>query len=359
MSDVKIFARNLEEQALKQVDTLSKQEAFKNSKIRIMPDGHSGKGCVIGFTSTFEDKICPNLIGVDIGCGLYAVNVPKIDREMIPEFDDVVNRVVPSGFNLCNKETFDVRELNLTCVDHLKNIDRLNKSAGTLGGGNHFVEVDSDGDTDWIVVHSGSRNLGLQIAQFYQNVANDVCDDDVPKDLKYLQGLGAESYLRDMKLAQEFAVINRKLIIDNIIKEFFGENFKPMNSFSTIHNYIGNDDIIRKGAVSAKDGELLIIPLNMRDGAIIGRGKGNEDWNFSAPHGSGRKLSRKKANDSLNLEEFEKDMRNANIYSTSVCKSTLDEAPGAYKDSNQIIELIEPTVEIEKIVKPVYNFKAH
>lgn len=351
--NVKIYANNLEQAALDQINILAGTSAFEDSKIRIMPDAHTGAGCVIGFTANLGDKVVPNLIGVDIGCGMYAANLGKEDID--PEsLDTVVKRNVPSGFNVHARDTCDVKELGLLCIDKIKNIDRQNKSKGTLGGGNHFIELNESQNGDkYLVIHSGSRNIGLQVAQLYQAMADENCSDDVPKDLNYLTGELREAYLHDMTICQQFAWENREEMAKRILVAL---RISTKDEFQTVHNYLGPDGIIRKGAISAHDGERVLIPFNMRDGSIIGYGKGNEDWNNSAPHGAGRIMSRSKARKDLSVDEFTKQMEG--IYSTTVCKDTIDEAPGAYKPAQQIIDALEPTVDIAEHLKPLYNFKA-
>lgn len=355
MTDLKVFASNLEQAALDQIETLAAQPAFEDAKIRIMPDAHAGAGCVIGFTANLGDRVVPNLVGVDIGCGMFAVSTEEIDD--LAAFDQLVKNTVPAGFSVHDRETCDVTQLGLLCLDELRNIDRLNKSLGTLGGGNHFIEVDEGEAETYVVIHSGSRNLGLQVAQIYQAKAIEQCRSDVPKDLKYLEGELAESYLHDMRICQEWAKENRERMM---VALMYGGSFIPLHfvaqAFHTVHNYVGDDGIIRKGAISAKAGEQVLIPLNMRDGSIIGRGKGNEDWNNSAPHGAGRAMSRSQARKTLSLEEFESQMEG--IFTTTANADTLDEAPDAYKPAQVIVDSLEPTVEVVERLKPTYNFKA-
>lgn len=396
MADLKIFTENIEPEALNQIYTLVKQPAFSNCKIRIMPDVHAGAGCVIGFTADLGDKVIPNIVGVDIGCGMLTTNLGNIDIDF-GKLDDVIRRYVPSGKNVHEVENPIVNDIidKLYCKNELKNKEWLKKSCGTLGGGNHFIEVDTDSNGNkYLVIHSGSRNIGKQVAEIYQQMAIDdisgksnfkeesekliaeykkngkereisnaikelkqSCRNGspkIPKDLSYLVGEHREMYLHDMKLCQEFADTNRKTM-RNIICIHMG--WKIEETFQTIHNYIEHDtNIVRKGAISARKGEKLLIPINMRDGCIIGIGKGNTDWNQSAPHGAGRIMSRSKAKEEISIEEFEKSMQG--IYTTSVNQSTIDESPMAYKSMEEILENIKDTVEIEKIVKPIYNFKA-
>lgn len=351
MADLKVFATNLEQAAIDQIETLAAQPAFEGAKIRIMPDAHAGAGCVIGFTANLGDKVVPNLVGVDIGCGMLAMGVWPI--EDYAEFDEMVKENIPAGFSIHEQDTCDVAELGLLCERELRNPDRLNRSLGTLGGGNHFIEVDEGDETAAVVIHTGSRNLGLQVAQIYQAKAVEQCRDDVPRDLKYLTGELAEAYLHDMRICQKWASANRYEIAWRIAN---GLGLGTVESFETVHNYIGDDGIIRKGAISARKGELVLIPLNMRDGSVIGIGKGNPDWNDSAPHGAGRAMSRSQARKTLSLGEFESQM--AGVYSSTVNEDTLDEAPDAYKPAQEIVDALEPTVEIVDRLKPTYNFKA-
>lgn len=397
MSDLKIFTENIEQQALNQIYALIKQPAFSGCKIRIMPDVHAGAGCVIGFTADLGDKVIPNIVGVDIGCGMYTVELGNINIDFA-KLDDAIRKYVPSGRNVHDMEDdFSESIINqLYCKDSLKNMDWLKRSCGTLGGGNHFIEVDIDEDNNkYLIIHSGSRNIGKQVAEIYQQMAIDdlsgandleaeckkLIEDYkrtgrykdiqrgiaelkrkfqpkaiVPKELSYLTGEYREMYLHDMKLCQEFARENRRRICKEI-SDGMGWHMLCVTSFETIHNYIEHDtNIVRKGAISAKEGETVLIPINMRDGCIIGIGKGNTDWNYSAPHGAGRIMSRSKAKETVSLEEFEQSMEG--IYTTSVNRSTIDESPMAYKPIEEIVENIRDTVDIVKIIKPIYNFKA-
>ena len=381
------YCEELEEQAREQILSVCNQEAFSGSKIRIMPDVHAGKGCTIGTTMTITDKAVPNVVGVDIGCGMYTVNLGKGDIDF--EKLDAAAHFVPSGKNVWEgrQERFDL--LALRCYRSLKDAKRLERSIGTLGGGNHFIEVDADADGNkYIVVHSGSRHLGVEVAEYYQNEGyRALCGNttkqidalidrlkaegrqaeigklvrtarlaasDLGKSLAYVEGELFDDYIHDMKIVQEFAALNRKAMISEITR---GLGLTVVDGFTTIHNYIDTDNmILRKGAVSAQDGERLLIPINMRDGSLVCTGKGNPDWNYSAPHGAGRILSRGKAQSTLSLDEFEREMRG--IYSTSVRQSTLDESPMAYKKIEDILDNIEPTVAVVKRITPVYNFKA-
>lgn len=397
MSDLKIFTDNIEPEALNQVHTLVKQPTFADCKVRIMPDVHAGAGCVIGFTADLGDKVIPNIVGVDIGCGMLTVELGKIDIDY-ERLDKVIRKYVPNGRDVRETEdTFSENIINrLHCKNELRNVDWLKRSGGTLGGGNHFIELDTDEEGNkYLIIHTGSRNLGKQVAEIYQQMAIDdlsgnstlekeikkLIEDykrtgrhkdiqrgiaelkrkfkpelSVPKELSYLTGEHRELYLHDMKLCQEFARANRFMIAEEISNGMGWQKLKA-NCFETIHNYIDhNTNIVRKGAISAELREILLIPLNMRDGCIIGRGKGNPDWNMSAPHGAGRVMSRSKAKESIRIEDFEKSMEG--IYTTSVDKSTIDESPMAYKPMDEILENIKDTVEVVKIIKPVYNFKA-
>ena len=396
MKNLKIFTENIDDIALEQINELLEQEAFKNSKVRIMPDVHAGKGCVIGFTGDLGDKVIPNIVGVDIGCGLYCANLGKIDIDY-EKLDKFINDNIPSGMNVNDKviAEFDIKQLY--CYDELKHYSWIEKSVGSLGGGNHFIEIDIDDEGNkYLVIHTGSRNLGSQVAELYQDLADKIINHGyidyinkkqeviktykelgkqkeiqstlnelkkefekdkniIPKDLAYLEGEERDKYLHDMKLCQEFAILNRKTIAKTIAEYM---EFNIDNSFESVHNYISfEDNIVRKGAISAKKGEKLIIPINMKDGCILGYGKGNEDWNISAPHGAGRIMSRKQAKERISMEDYKKSMEN--IYTTSVNEFTIDEAPFVYKTLDEILNHIGDTVEVERIIKPVYNFKAN
>lgn len=406
MKDLKIFTDNIEQEAVDQINLLLEQESFKNCKVRIMPDVHAGKGCVIGFTADLGDKVIPNIVGVDIGCGMLCVELGNIDLEL-ELLDKVINENIPAGKNIREQKLIDFSPINdLYCLRELRETKKFNRAIGTLGGGNHFIEVDVDEEGNkYLVIHTGSRNLGKQVADYYQNLAIELCSGkeemfkrkeeiintykeqgkkseiqkalkelekeykqnkpELPNELCYLTGKYREKYLHDMKICQEYASLNRLQIAKEILMNYFQLTFVPeieyppvMNdSFETIHNYISfEDNIVRKGAIRANKGERVIIPINMRDGSIIAVGKGNEDWNNSAPHGAGRLMSRHKAKEMFKLEEFKKAM--ADIYSTSVLEETIDEAPFVYKPMQEIIDNIKDTVEIEKIIKPIYNFKA-
>ena len=406
MKNLKIFTDNIEQEAIDQINTLMEQPAFSDCKVRIMPDVHAGAGCVIGFTADLGDKVIPNIVGVDIGCGMLTAELGRIDKSDnsianyvtdidYEKLDNVIRTCIPSGRNV-HEEVKDVfLELkNLRCYSKLKNVDWLERSMETLGGGNHFIEIDEGFEgRKYLVIHTGSRNLGKQVADYYQNLAvesmigkdklayeqdkliaeykyhgrtSEIQDaikelrnawrnktNDIPKELCYLTGKNRDDYINDMKICQRFAKKNRLMIALTIM---FRMGWCAIDLFETVHNYIDDSNMIRKGAISAKLGEKVLIPINMRDGCIIGVGKGNEDWNYSAPHGAGRIMSRSKARESISMESFRASMEG--IYTTSVCESTIDESPMAYKPMYEIIENVKDTVDISEIIKPVYNFKA-
>ena len=355
-----VFTDNLELGAKTQIKELLNEEFTKDSKIRIMPDVHVGAGSVIGTTMTIKDKVVPNLVGVDIGCGLIVLKLGK-DEIDFKKLDKVIKDLVPSGFKVRNKahpmsEKTSIDKL--LCKENV-DIDRGYKSIGTLGGGNHFIEVNEDKDRNkYLVIHSGSRNIGYQTAKFYQDLAYETLkkeNKDINRNLAYLEGKNFNDYLHDMAIIQEFAFINRKTMASVIIEAM---EFKVVEEFQTIHNYIDIDKmILRKGAVSAKKGEKFIIPLNMRDGSILLKGKGNENWNFSAPHGAGRVMSRIEARKKINIKDFRKTMKN--IHTSSVSRKTIDEAPMAYKKPEEILDYIDDTAKVLNILKPLYNFKAN
>lgn len=406
MKNLKIFTNNIEQEAIDQINTLMEQPAFSNCKVRIMPDVHAGAGCVIGFTADLGDKVIPNIVGVDIGCGMLTAELGRIDKSdnSIVEYatdinyeklDNVIHTCIPSGRNVHEETNYVFSELkNLRCYSKLKNVDWLEHSMGTLGGGNHFIEIDDNFEgRKYLVIHTGSRNLGKQVADYYQNLAVESMigkdklayeqnkliaeykgqgrtseiqyaikelrntwrnkTNDIPKELFYLTGKCRDDYIYDMKICQRFAKQNRLMIA---LKIMLRMGWCAIDIFETVHNYIDDSNMIRKGAISAKKGEKVLIPINMRDGCIIGAGKGNEDWNCSAPHGAGRIMSRNKARESISMEAFKESMKG--IYTTSVCESTIDESPMAYKPIDEIIENIKDTVDISEIIKPVYNFKA-
>lgn len=399
MSNLKIFTKNVEQEAVDQIELLLAQDAFKDCKVRIMPDVHAGKGCVIGFTADLGEKVIPNIVGVDIGCGMLCVSLGQTDIDF-EKLDNVIRSYVPSGRDVHEGRIIRFDELQeLKCYRELRDTKRLERSIGTLGGGNHFIEVDvAEDGYKYLVIHTGSRNLGKQVADYYQNLAVELMsgkdklyeeqdrlikeyksagrkseiqsaiaelhrnfkavNPNIPKDLCYLEGKYREDYLHDMRICQKFAYINRVMIAQIICNHMgWGVDADMPDYFECIHNYIDHDsNIVRKGAISAKLGEKVLIPINMRDGCIIGTGKGNEDWNQSAPHGAGRVMSRTKAKELVSLEEFEKSMDG--IYTTSVNQSTIDESPMAYKTLDEIVENIKDTVDVLAIIKPVYNFKA-
>lgn len=387
------YTNTLEDVAYAQIETVCNEKAFKDSKIRIMPDVHAGKGCTIGTTMTITDKVVPNMVGVDIGCGMYTVVLGKVDIDF-EKFDEAAH-YIPCGRNVWEGrlERFDLSALK--CYRNLKDTKRLERSLGTLGGGNHFIEIDSDTDGNkYLVIHSGSRNLGTQVAEFYQNIAIDLNlgkedyykqreeiirtykeqgrrneiqstlkalaknfekkEPTMPYELCYLYGSFMEDYLHDIDICQQFAKRNREKMAEILLGR---TGLTGYESFQTIHNYIDVEKkILRKGSVSAESGEKLLIPINMRDGSLICVGKGNEEWNYSAPHGAGRLMSRSAAFEKLTMEEYQKQMEG--VYTTCVNTSTLDEAPMAYKDMDEIVANIEPTAEIIAHIKPIYNFKA-
>ena len=349
------YANVIEEEAIEQIRRMCDYEFTEGSRIRIMPDVHAGKGCTIGTTMTVVDKAVPNIVGVDIGCGMYTVNLGKaaVDFEKLDE----AAHYIPSGMNVWEErqECFDLQELK--CFQSLKNVNRLECSLGTLGGGNHFIEIDEAADgTKYLVVHSGSRNLGNQVALTYQRLAIDLHKSDaaIPEDLCFLYGEYLADYLHDVEICQRFARRSREKMAE-ILMERAG--ITGGEAFHTIHNYIDTDEmILRKGAIAAHAGEKILIPINMRDGSVLAVGKGNVEWNYSAPHGAGRIMSRRAAKEQLNLEEYRETMKG--IYTTSVNASTLDEAPMAYKSLEDIIDVIRDSVDIIDVMKPIYNFKA-
>lgn len=385
----KVFTDNVEDTAMKQIVELCNQEFAKGSKIRIMPDTHAGAGCTIGTTMTIQDKIVPNLVGVDIGCGME-VAIIQVDKDKLnfDQLDETINKFVPSGFGVHSRNQRHPysKLVNFRDIQAPFKLNRVKDSMGTLGGGNHFIEVnDYDEDKIALVIHSGSRSLGMSIATHYQDLAYEELIDTkqqkqeliqklkvegreqeiqselkkikapkVKKDLAYLEDENFKRYMNDMKIAQQFAALNRKAMVDIITTKM---GWDIVDGFTTIHNYIDMDNmILRKGAVSASKGERLIVPINMRDGSIVAYGKGNDDWNQSAPHGAGRVLSRSKAKETLDLKEFEQTMKN--VWSKSVVESTLDESPFAYKEINEILDNSSDSIDVDRVMKPLYNFKA-
>lgn len=409
--NVKIFTDNIEKTALEQIRGLLAIDVFADKKIRIMPDVHAGAGCVIGFTGDLGDKVIPNIVGVDIGCGMRVLKFKLDDDIDFHAFHEHIWGNVPSG-KIVRESMFGFKPLQgesmalyreakelvtqLRCYRELKDQKRIYQSIGSLGGGNHFIELDRD-DEGWtyLVIHTGSRNLGKQVADIYQAKAikhlTDGADDfeetikrtieeykaagrrselqgvikkmrkehneaepTLPRDLCYVEGQGREDYLHDMRICQRWAVINRKLISLELMKFF--PDVEVVEEFESVHNYISDDNIIRKGSISAAEGERCIIPMNMRDGSLICTGKGNPDWNCSAPHGAGRVMSRSQAYQQIKMEDFEASMKG--IYSESVNDYTRDESPMVYKPAEEIIANIGPTVEIITIIRPIFNFKA-
>ena len=386
------FAKIIEDEAIEQIRRMCDYEFTAGSRIRIMPDVHAGKGCTIGTTMTVKDKAVPNIVGVDIGCGMYTVNLGQVEIDM--EQMDGAAHFIPSGLNVWEgrKERFDL--LDLRCYRGLKDARRLERSLGTLGGGNHFIEIDQAADgTKYLVIHSGSRNLGKQVAEFYQRLAIDLSkgkeeyfarrdaliaeykaagrrkeiekalkelrwkehEPTIPEDLCFVYGQYLEDYLHDVEICQRFARRSRELMAEIILQRL---GIEAVDAFHTIHNYIDTDEmILRKGAIAAHKGEKVLIPINMRDGSVLAIGKGNPDWNYSAPHGAGRIMSRTAAKENLDLDEYRREM--AGIYTTSVNEATLDEAPMAYKSLSDIIDVIQESVDVIEVLKPIYNFKAN
>ena len=358
--EAKVFTNELDSSASGQIKALCEQPFITGSKIRIMPDVHAGKGCTIGTTMTIGDYVVPNLVGVDIGCGMLTVQLEE-KRLNLPELDSFIHQNIPYGRAVRERTHRSHGRINLEDLRCYKRVDtrRAKESLGTLGGGNHFIEVDKDDDgTLYLVIHTGSRNLGLRVAELYQKKAYNAVggrkQTEIPYELAYLTGEEKDDYLYDMAFMQRFAELNRRIIKEVILD---GLKLHEVDSFTTIHNYIDTDKmILRKGAVSANEGERLLIPMNMRDGSLICTGLGNEDWNCSAPHGAGRRFSRTEAENSFTVSEFKKQMEG--IYTTSVSKDTLDECPMAYKPMDEILGNISDTVRVERIIRPIYNFKA-
>lgn len=356
-----IYTDMVEDYAVAQIKQLCDQEAFSGCKIRIMPDIHPGKVGPIGFTSTVGEKVMPAVVGIDIGCGMTMAKIKKGKAEF-QKLDAVIRDNVPSGFSKRNKahryaEDFDFGKLR--CLEHINEV-RAKSSLGTLGGGNHFIEIDKAANGDmYIVIHTGSRHLGKEVTEFYLSEGQKVLKEsgvECVYELTYLEGKLREDYLNDMAVVQEFASVNRRAIMDEITK---GMKWKITDETDCIHNYIDfsmDVPVMRKGAISAKKDEPVIIPINMRDGVIVGKGLGNEEWNMSAPHGAGRILSREQVKNSYTVSQFKKEM--SGIYSASIGKGTLDEAPFAYRSIEDILPYIKETVEVKEILKPVYNFKA-
>lgn len=396
-NSAKIFANGIEETARKQVEDMCNMPELKESTIRIMPDVHAGAGCTIGTTMTIKDKVMPNMVGVDIGCGM--MTVPLIVSAPLEFIDDYINDYVPSGRNIRSEPHPRADYISgyldaLYCREYI-DYDRAVLSLGTLGGGNHFIEIDEDDDGQlYLVIHTGSRHLGLEVANYYQKLGSKESNqNDIKKLIKdykergqerliegaieelkkqpqstkgFLTGENFKDYIHDMIIIQSYAQINRECIAEDVCNSVlrfykYGNNYFSQSimrrTFHTVHNYIDTGDfILRKGAVSAHNQQSVLIPLNMHDGSLLCIGKGNKDWNFSAPHGAGRKMSRTQAREELSLEEFKNQMQD--IYTTSVSASTIDEAPGAYKNADELLANIEPTVTVKKRLKPIYNFKA-
>lgn len=385
------YATVVEDEAIEQIRRMCDYPMSEGSQIRIMPDVHYGKGCTIGTTMTISDKAVPNVVGVDIGCGMYTVNLghQEIDFEKLDE----VCHAIPHGNDVWNERHMKFDLTRLECYRQLKDSKRLERSIGTLGGGNHFIEIDvaSDG-TKYLVIHSGSRNLGTQVAGIYQQLAIDLNKGiepyleareelirtykeqgrrgeieaalkqlkwdkqamTIPMDLCFVYGKYLDQYLHDVEICQEFALLNREKMAEIILKEC---GLTATDGFHTIHNYIDTKEmILRKGSIAAHKGEKVLIPINMRDGSVLAVGKGNPEWNYSAPHGAGRIMSRSKAKSTLNMEEYKETMKG--IYTTSVTTATIDEAPMAYKSLEDIIDVIRDSVDIIEIMKPIYNFKS-
>ncbi|MBQ7627442.1 MAG: RtcB family protein [Clostridiales bacterium] len=387
------YAKVVEDEAIEQIRRMCDYPMTAGSKIRIMPDVHSGKGCTIGTTMTITDKAVPNVVGVDIGCGMYTVELGKGEIDYMRV--DAAAHYIPSGKNVWpgRQEQFDLTELK--CYRSLKDSKRLVRSLGTLGGGNHFIEIDEGADgTKYLVIHSGSRNLGKQVAGYYQNLAVNLDrgyetyiekrdeiirtykeegrkseiqaalkelkwsvfegESSMPPDLCYLSGPYLEDYLHDVEICQAYAKRNRELMAEILCDK---AGLAAGEAFHTIHNYIDTEEmILRKGSIAAHEGEKVLIPINMRDGSIIAIGKGNPEWNFSAPHGAGRVMSRTKAKETLTMEEYQEAMND--VFTTSVNENTLDEAPMAYKSLEDIIDVIAESVDVVEVIKPRYNFKA-
>jgi len=387
------YARVVEDEAIEQIRRMCDYIITEGSRIRIMPDVHAGKGCTIGTTMTINDKAVPNIVGVDIGCGMYTVSLGKVDIDF--EKVDEAAHYIPSGMDVWEgrQERFDLIKLN--CYRYLRDSRRLERSLGTLGGGNHFIEIDETGDGNkYLIVHSGSRNLGKQVAEYYQRLAMNLdrgygdylekrdeiirsykeqgrkseiqsalkdlhwqvyeSKTSIPDDLCYLSDKYLAEYLHDVEICQNFAKRNRELMAEIILER---TGMTSLEAFHTIHNYIDVDEmILRKGAIAAHSGEKVLIPVNMRDGSVLAVGKGNPEWNYSAPHGAGRLMSRTAAKNNLSLDEYKEMMKG--VYSTSINENTLDEAPMAYKRLEDIIDVIKESVDIIEVMKPIYNFKA-
>lgn len=377
--EVKVYAETIEQEAISQITQIINSPLGEDAHIRIMPDAHAGAGCVIGTTMVITDKVCPNIVGVDIGCGVDLIKTDIDFSARLDELDEVIRKYIPFGMDThIEEKSWDFERL--ICWEHLDSDTkvRAKTALGTLGGGNHFIEAYDGG---WLAVHSGSRNIGYRVADYYQKLAEKSIKEQnyrimkeqlqsieptqrekwivdhkikVDRDLCYLTDDNMVDYLHDIKIMQEFANDNRITMLSTIVEAMGGNWWSHINS---IHNYIDTDNmILRKGAISAQKDQQLVIPLNMRDGLLICKGKGNPDWNYSAPHGAGRLMSRAKAKETISLDEFSDSMKD--VYSTTVCQATIDESPFAYKDMEEIMKAIEPTVEIIDRIVPIYNFKA-
>ena len=397
-----VYQSQIDEATQTQLQTLVDQPFVENEKIRVQADTHAGAGCVIGFTQTINNgKVCPNLVGVDIGCGMYLLKLEEIKKEDI-DFDALDNYIrthIPFGRNIYDGAIARMKEITeLKCFRELKDTIKFERALGSLGGGNHFLEIDEDDDGNlYFVIHTGSRNMGKQVADYYQDLADGICNrgldayfiektelinkykaegrkseiqkalielkkkyqenaNKVPKDLAYLEGSHLEDYLHDMRICQEYAKLNRETIAKTICK-FFNLDYEKIEKFETVHNYIDLDQkILRKGSIDCSEGKRVLIPINMRDGSIIAVGKGNPEYNYSGPHGAGRLMSRNEARANIKLEDFEESMKG--IFTTCVGERTLDESAFAYKAMDDILPWIKDTCEVEKIIRPIYNFKA-
>ena len=393
-----VYSDDYDDKAVGQILKLCNQDFTKDAQIRVMSDYHFGAGCTIGFTADLGDKVVPNLVGVDIGCGMLTISLGK-DPINLETFDKTVHKNIPHGFMGHDQKVVDFESLKkVKCLNQFNKTHVFEKQIGSLGGGNHFIELDKDDeDNIFLVIHSGSRNLGKMVADFYQDLAIEEnkglgnlskkrleaierlkkegkthlieetlsqllkkfesTDTKYPKDLCFLTGEKRKDYLHDMGICQQYASLNRRTMASILVQSMFQKDLKSFSQLETVHNYINfSDNIIRKGAVSARKGERLLIPINMRDGSLICVGKGNPEWNYSAPHGAGRVMSRSEAKKSLDISEFAETMKD--VYSTTVSQATLDEAPMAYKSMESIIANIGDTVEVQKIIRPIYNFKS-
>ncbi len=371
-NSARVFCDSVESSAQKQILTFLNHSAFSGGKIRIMPDVHAGAGAVIGFTAPLGEKVIPNIIGVDIGCGVAAWNLGNRETDF-EALDSFIRREIPSGRNVRRKisphleDLFKslrpginygsfLSEIKRICLTQKQDHGRVMRSIGSLGGGNHFIEIDKDEHgNSFLVIHTGSRNFGLRVALFHQHLAQRSVGH--MQGLEYLEGQRAENYKTDMRIAQIYAALNRSVIAYLILENFYGADFASLSKIESVHNYISfSDYIIRKGAISARKDERVIIPFNMAEGCILAEGYGNEDWNCSAPHGAGRKMSRTAARKYLDMDTFKKRMEG--VWTSSVSLRTIDEAPAAYKESSFILKQLEPAVRVYSFLKPVYNFKA-